>query len=294
LRAAEHLQETLGELQILSLRFVELGFTPEQVRYLFNFARGRLRGAAPAGDPLALSDREEALNAWLAEKNLGAAWQLASTLAAAGVEIQDLEDFQEHFRGEQLQLALAYVHNFLTASTLLGTLQRSTDKIAELVNAVKGYAYMDQAPRQEIDVHAGLENTLVMFSHRLKNVRVVRDYDRSLPQITAYGSELNQVWTNLIDNALDAMHENGELRLRTYREVDSLVVEISDTGEGIPEELQARIFEPFFTSKAPGKGTGLGLDIAYRIVTERHGGHMQFTSEPGHTTFKICLPLEAG
>ena len=293
LRASEQLHDSLYELQILSLRFGEVGLASEQLNRLFTYTCSLPpagEGAA-AEDPLAVSDREDALAAWLNEQGISGAWRLAATLAAAGVDLADLQTRLEGMTQEQRQVALAWMHNFLSANQLLGTLQSSAQKIAELVQAVKGYAYMDQAPLQEVDVHEGLENTLLMLGHRLKNVRVVRQYDRSLPPVTAFGSELNQVWTNLIDNALDAMEESGELRLRTYREKNMLVVEIRDNGPGIPAGLQERIFEPFVTTKPPGRGTGLGLDIAYRIVTERHGGYLQFESEPGQTTFTICLPL---
>jgi signal transduction histidine kinase len=293
LRASEQLHDCMYELQILSLRFGEVGLAAEQLNDLFTYTCSLppAGSAAAVEDPLAASDREDALSAWLAEKEISGAWRLAATLAAAGVALADLQTKTETLTQAQLQVALAWMHNFLTANQLLVSLQSSANKIANLVRAVKGYVYMDQAPLQEVDVHDGLENTLLMLGHRLKNVQVVRQYDRSLPPVTAFGSELNQVWTNLIDNALDAMEESGELRLRTYREKNMLVVAISDNGPGIPAELQAHIFEPFVTSKPLGHGTGLGLDIAYRIVTERHGGYMQFESEPGRTTFTICLPL---
>jgi signal transduction histidine kinase len=175
---------------------------------------------------------------------------------------------------------------------LLNTIGQSTTRISTLVNAVKSYVYMDQAPSQEIDVHEGLENTLVILHHKLKNIEVVREYDRTLPAISAYGSELNQVWTNLLDNAIDALEGKGKIWLRTWRENDHVVVEVADNGPGIPEEIQSRIFEPFFTTKGVGKGSGLGLDIARRIIVMHHKGDLQVSSRPGATRFTVRLPIE--
>jgi signal transduction histidine kinase len=187
---------------------------------------------------------------------------------------------------------LRWIGCSLTASNLLGQLDDSTRQISGLVRAVKEYTYMDRAPVQDIDLHEGLENTLVILGHKLKQgTEVVRDYDRSLPSIEAYGSELNQVWLNLVDNAIDAMDGRGQIRIRTARDDDGVLVEIADTGPGVPEDIRRRIFEPFFTTKDPGKGTGLGLDIARRIVIERHGGDLSFESVPGDTRFVVHLPL---
>jgi signal transduction histidine kinase len=157
---------------------------------------------------------------------------------------------------------------------------------------MKSYSHMDQAPQQEVDVHDGIEDTLIVMQHRLKQgVKVRREYDRSLPRLTVYGSELNQVWTNLIDNAVDAMNGAGELVIRTCRDFDDLVIEITDTGTGIPEAVMPHLFEPFFTTKPPGQGTGLGLDISYRTIVNRHGGAIRVSSCPGCTTFQVRLPL---
>jgi signal transduction histidine kinase len=168
---------------------------------------------------------------------------------------------------------------------------KSSERISEIVKAVKSYSYLDQAPIQEIDVHEGLENTLVIMRHKLKQgVHVTRQYTPDLPHIEAYGSELNQVWTNIVDNAIDAMQGKGELVLRTLRNDDSVVVEITDNGPGMPPEVAARVFEPFFTTKPPGLGTGLGLHVSYNIV-EKHHGRIEIQSQPGGTTFKVTLPL---
>jgi signal transduction histidine kinase len=180
----------------------------------------------------------------------------------------------------------------LTASNVLGQLDDATRRISDLVRAVKEYTYMDRAPIQDVDLHESLENTLVMLGHKLKQgVEVVREYDRSLPRVEAYGGELNQVWLNLVDNAIDALGGRGQIRIRTARDGEGVLVSIADTGPGIPEDIRRRIFEPFFTTKEPGKGTGLGLDIARRIVVERHGGDLSLETAPGNTRFVVRLTL---
>src|SRR5262249_6568110 len=172
-----------------------------------------------------------------------------------------------------------------------GEVEQSTGRMSELVKAVKSYSFMDQSPMQEVDIHEGLESTLTMLGYKLKNMNVVRAYDRSVPRIAAYGSELNQAWTNLIDNAIGAVNGSGKICIGTSLEDDQVVVEIVDNGPGIPPAVQARMFEPFFTTKSVGTGTGLGLVISNRIVGDRHGGEIEFESRPGETRFKVRLPL---
>jgi signal transduction histidine kinase len=186
---------------------------------------------------------------------------------------------------------LRWLNGMLTMHSLLYTLESSTMRISELIGAVRAYSYMDQSPVQTVDIHEGLDNTLVILGHKLQNVTVKRDYDRTIPPLTVYGSELNQVWTNLIDNAIDATEGRGKLTIRTWREGDCVVVEIADDGCGIPPQHLSRIFEPFFTTKAVGEGAGLGLDAAYRIVVNRHEGDIRVTSRPGDTRFQVSLPI---
>ena len=175
---------------------------------------------------------------------------------------------------------------------LVGEIRNSAGRISELVAAMKDYSHLDRAPFEEIDIHDGLESTLVILGHKLKKgVTVVRDYDPSLPKICAQAGELNQIWTNIVDNAIDAMDGQGTLTIRTTRDGDCVLVEIADTGRGIPPELQNRIFEPFFTTKDVGQGTGLGLDISYRIAVRRHHGDIRVESQPGDTRFRIWLPV---
>ena len=194
---------------------------------------------------------------------------------------------------------MLFVHeqHYKRSVVLLDEIQQSMVRISELVKAIKAYSYMDQAAIQEIDVHDGLESTLTILGHKLKaggGITVIREYDRTLPRITAYGNELNQVWTNIIDNAIDAIGErHGNIWILTKQENDNQVmVEISDDGPGIPPDIQPRIFEQFFTTKGIGKGTGLGLSISYRIVVEMHKGDISFTSKPGDTRFEIRLPMK--
>src|SRR5688572_5825181 len=176
--------------------------------------------------------------------------------------------------------------------SMLFEVQHTTERISQIVHAMKSYTYLDQAPLLEVDIHEGLENTLIIMQHKLKKgVTIKREYSADLPRIEAYASELNQVWTNIIDNAVDAMNGKGEISLRTFAEEDHVVVEITDNGPGIPEEIQARIYEPFFTTKPPGKGTGLGLHISHDIIVNRHHGQLLVESKPGETKFKVMLPV---
>ena len=187
--------------------------------------------------------------------------------------------------------ALGWLEARLNLKSLVKEVEQSTGRIAELVRAVKSYSYMDQSPMQEVDVHEGIESTLTMLGHKLKNVTLVRAFDRSVPRIMAYGSELNQVWTNLIDNAIDAVNGVGRICVGTSLDHDQLVVEVVDNGAGIAPEVQSHMFEPFFTTKGVGTGTGLGLIISNRIVGDRHGGEIEFESRPGETRFKVRLPV---
>jgi signal transduction histidine kinase len=253
------------------------------------------RSAAPAPlDSLERSDCEEAIAACLLRHGVARASDLAPALVDAGCEPAWFDRVYAQFPAEAYPDFLARIAASLTIAGLLNEIENSTGRISDLVRAIKEYTYMDQGPEQEVDVHQGLESTLLMLRHRLKHGVVVKlDFDRTLPKICARGSELNQVWTNLIDNAVDAMEGKGELRIRTARELDRLLVEIGDDGPGIPPEVQAHIFEPFFTTKGVGQGTGLGLETARRIVQE-HSGEITVQSVPGDTRFQIRLPLPSG
>ena len=238
------------------------------------------------------SDREDALGDWLDAHEVTQPWDLAVVFVAAGLGPDDLERVADAVAPSFLEPALRWLAYTVEAETLLAEIGESTRRVSALVDAAKQYSQMDRAPHQPTDLHAGLDATLVILGAKIApEVRVVKDYDRTLPAVPAYAGELNQVWTNLIHNALDAMAGEGTLTLRTRRDGDSALVEIGDTGPGIPEELRQRVFEPFFTTKPVGQGTGLGLDVSYRIVVKRHGGDLRVVSEPGDTRFQVLLPL---
>lgn len=250
-------------------------------------------GDATTGlDPLTRSDLEDELALWLEERGMAESWLLAPTFIDVGLDRAWFDTLTSSLDDKTVASFVLILEKILRMQTLLNTIGQSTTRISTLVSAVKSYVYMDQAPLQEIDVHEGLENTLVILHHKLKNIEVVREYDRTLPAISAYGSELNQVWTNLLGNAIDALEGQGKIWLRTWRENDHVIVEVADNGPGIPEEIQSRIFEPFFTTKGVGKGSGLGLDIARRIIVMYHKGDLQVSSRPGATRFTVRLPIE--
>ncbi|MGV9978356.1 ATP-binding protein [Micromonospora wenchangensis] len=249
---------------------------------------------APQLSPMAVSDAEDALADWLDEQRVTAGWDLAPTLVAAGLDTAWLEQVREVVGPQDLESAVRWLSYTLDTEQLMAEIDDAVTRISTLVGAAKQYSQLDRAPHQVVDVHDLLDATLVMFKAKVPpGVRVVREYDRDLPPLPAYAAELNQVWTNLIDNALSAMGAQGTLTLRTGRSGDLLTVEIVDTGPGIPEAVRPRIFEPFFTTKAVGEGTGLGLDISYRIVVNKHHGDIRVDSVPGSTVFRVLLPFTA-
>jgi signal transduction histidine kinase len=264
--------------------------TRTKLRMIEGYAREKQRTAAPL-TALELNDCQEILRRWFDAHHIEDGWQFAPTLAEAGIGTEKLDRLAASFTGPVLAAALARITATLDISRLISDIQHSTSRISELVGAIKEYSFMDETPRQEVDIAKGIESTLVILSHKLKNgITVIRSYDPDLPRIDSFGSELNQVWTNLIDNAADAMEGKGELRIRTAREGDEILVEFIDNGSGIPAEIQTRIFDPFFTTKPMGQGTGLGLDTVYRIV-RKHRGNVSFVSQPGNTCFRVRLPI---
>ncbi len=242
-----------------------------------------------------LSDREEELLEWLEAYGVANAWNLAEPLALGGVTVETLDNLTARWQDDPTELRDMGVRWLALSFDVMSMIKsglRGAERIAELVQSMKSYSYLDQGVQQLVDVHQGIEDTLRIFSHRLKpGIEVRRCYDRNLPEINAYGSELNQVWTHLIDNAIDAMDGKGSLKITTARDGNAVCVEITDSGAGIPPEIQSRIFEPFFTTKPVGKGTGLGLDIVRRIVENRHQGTIALESQPGETRFSIRLPV---
>ncbi len=294
-RSAGELERVFQVLHDAIHGFVSSGVERAQAEALVVLQREALdravSAAAPTDDVLASADREEALVDALGADGLEG-WRLAPPLAEAGLDPEWLDRLRET-AGPALGVATEWIAASLSARGLAQELHESTARISEIVGAVKDYTHMDQALTQSIDVHDGLESTLTILAHKLKKgaVKVERDYDRSLPRITAHGSQLNQVWTNLIDNAIDAVDGAGTVRIITRRTGDHLVVEVGDDGPGVPVELQNRVFEPFFTTKDVGKGTGLGLDVVHRIVTN-HRGQVRMQSSPGDTRFEVRLPID--
>ena len=293
-RSAEEAREIFRESSVRALKLGELEMSPAEREFVTGLAdevAERAEGA-PTLDSLERSDLEDEVALWLEDRGVEEAWELSSTLVGAGLDRDWLVELADRLSDENaLRDVLAWLATKVNGEALLGEIQQASARISELVGAVKSYSHMDNTSQKEADVHEGLENTLVMLGHKLKkgDVRVTREYE-DLPAVCAYGSELNQVWTNLIDNAIDAVHGDGNIKIRTARENDRVLVEISDDGPGIPEEIRGRIFEPFFTTKEVGKGTGLGLDVSYRIV-EVLGGEIRVFSEPGDTRFQVRLPI---
>jgi signal transduction histidine kinase len=244
-------------------------------------------------DSLTRSDYEEEVETWLQRNGVKAGWEVAGDLVSLGFTPDELAALGDVFGEKMLPAVVRWTAALLTVYSLAREIGDTTARISEIISALRSYTYMDQAPMQQVDIHRGLEDTLTMLRHKLKGgVVVQRDYASDLPRIDAYGSELNQVWTNLIDNAIAAMGGNGQLRLRTRREGGWVIVGVQDNGHGIPEAIQPKIFDPFFTTKPPGEGTGLGLSIAHHIVVNKHKGQLCVYSQPGETSFEVCLPIE--
>jgi signal transduction histidine kinase len=246
---------------------------------------------APKRTALEESRREDEIGAWLEDRGVNNAWTLAPIFASAGTTDDFLDKLATGAPPGLIDNAMHWMAYTLETELLLGEINDSVTRISSLVAAAKQYSNMDRAPYERADIHAGIESTLVMLGAKLANVELVTDFDRSLPLVPIYVGELNQVWTNLIDNAVQAMNGEGRLTIRTSLDGDRVRVDVGDTGPGVPEALRRRVFEPFFTTKPIGQGTGLGLDISYRIVVGRHGGDLSVESEPGDTRFIVRLPL---
>lgn len=248
---------------------------------------------APTLSPLETSDREDELSDWLDDHEISGGWDLAPVFVAGGLGVEDMEAVSTACDGGTLEGAIRWLAYTVETESLLREITDATTRISALVGAAKQYSQLDRAPFRFVDVHEGLKATLVMFGRKLgdgSGVTIVKEWDRTLPAVPAYPAELNQVWTNIIDNAIDAMDGAGTLTVRTALEEDRVLVEIRDTGPGIPPDVRQRIFEPFFTTKPVGRGTGLGLDVSYRVVVARHHGDIRVVSQPGDTRFQVLLP----
>ncbi len=295
-RGAGQLSEALSAFAAAQIELARLPLSSAQQAALDEVA-GAVRVAATKPlvylDPLARSDREYELESWLEEQGVADAWELAPALVDLGYDVEGLATLSALLATDQLPVVIRWLGATYTVYNLLAEVSQGAGRISEIVKSLKSYAYLDQAPVQAVDIHEGLDNTLVLLRHKLGGIKVVRDYAPNLPVIQGYGSELNQVWTNLLDNAADALENTPapQITLRTLVEDDWVVVEVQDNGPGIAPEIQPRVFDAFFTTKPPGKGTGMGLDISYKIVAQKHGGHMTVVSRPGFTCFQVTLPV---
>jgi signal transduction histidine kinase len=294
-RATSSLRERVAGMRG-KLRMIASGkFDPAKLEPLIELQqRAAERVAkAPQLDPLEASDREDEVTDWLEAHGCREGWQLAPVFVQAGIYSDWLDQVADTVGPDMLEPSLRWLNYTVETELLMNEIEDATTRVSTLVGAAKQYSQLDRAPFQVVDVHDLLSSTLLMLSAKLKGITVVKQYDKTLPKIPAYAAELNQVWTNVIDNAAQAMAGHGTLTIRTARDGDNILVEIGDTGPGIPADVQKRIFEPFFTTKPVGEGTGLGLDIAWRIIVNKHHGDLRVKSVPGDTRFQVRLPIQA-
>jgi signal transduction histidine kinase len=290
-RATSQLRDLLKRIRDASHELGRRDLTPTQKSEIEKLETSLTQVDVPPPDALTTSDLEDQLDSLLRSHGQNDLWQLAADLARKNFKPEVLEQLFATLDADTARAALVRISASLEIADLLNQIEHSTSRISELVGAIKEYTFMDQSPVQNVDIVKTLETTLTILNHKLKRgVTVQRDYQKIPLLVNSFGSELNQVWTNIIDNAIDAMGGNGELRVRTYREDDCVVVEIRDNGPGISPEVRPHIFEPFFTTKGVGEGTGLGLDTVQRIV-KKHRGNIQVESKPGDTSFQVWLPL---
>ena len=292
-RAAAQLRDTLKRIKDASHELGRRELTLAQKSEIEKLESSFTQRNEPPPDALTISDLEDQIDSLLRSHGQSDLWQLAAELAQRGIQPAALDSLFENLDAGTARAALVRIAASVEISSLLNEIESSTSRISDLVRAIKEYTFMDQSPIQNVDIVKSLETTLTILNHKLKHgVTVQREYQPVPLLVDSFGSELNQVWTNLIDNAIDAMNGNGELRVRTYRDNGCVVVEIGDNGPGISPEVRSHIFEPFFTTKAVGEGTGLGLDTVQRIV-KKHRGNIQVNSKPGDTRFQVWLPLAA-
>jgi signal transduction histidine kinase len=291
LRAVEALSQTCDTMLSSLVTLAEHTITADQYVALDRLRRELAERTAIDEGAVATMDREEFIGNWLEDRGVDEPWQMAPLFASAGTDEAWFEAFEFVVGSDALSPALRWVASTISASELLSDLTDTTNRITNLVGAVKSYSQLDRAAMQRVDLRDGIESTLVMMAPKLARVEVERDFGADVPSFDAYAAELNQVWTNLIDNAIDAMDGQGKLRLSTRLDGSDVIIDITDSGHGMPADVETRVFEPFYTTKDVGKGTGLGLDISRRIVVERHRGEITFDSIPGRTTVHVRLPI---
>jgi len=292
-RSTGQLETAIAQFGQAQAQISQLKLTKAQQDILQDLAQQAQEGISdPSGmDALARSDLEAELEEWLDEREVDGAWEFVPALVNMNYDIAKLTNLAELFSADELSIVIGWINATCVVYDLLKEIGEGAERVSAIVKALREYAYLGQAPVQTIDVHEGLNNTLLILRHKLKQgIKVRREYAKGLPQFQAYGTELNQVWTNIIDNAADALGGQGEITIRTRQEGDRIVVEIEDNGPGIPQNIVDRIFDPFFTTKPPGQGTGMGLDISYNIIVHRHRGDIKVESQPGKTCFQIWLP----
>ncbi|MFF7280854.1 ATP-binding protein [Streptomyces griseorubiginosus] len=298
-RATATLRERVGKMRHKLAVIAQGSYSPEVMANLIDIQERTAErvAKAPALSPLEASDREDVLSDWLDDHGIQDGWRIAPTFVQGGLDEDWLDQVAATVGEEMLPNAIGWLNYTVETELLMDEINDSTARISHLVDAAKQYSQLDRAPYQVADVHELLDSTLLMLSGKIgQQIKVVKEYDRNLPRIPAYPAELNQVWTNLIDNAVQAMNSaggEGTLTVRTALEHDRLLVEFRDTGPGVPADIRERIFDPFFTTKPVGEGTGLGLDISWRIVVNKHHGTLQVESSPGDTRFQVLLPLTA-
>ena len=293
-QGAEQLRASIGRLEQARFTLGAAGLSSDQQDHIAELEReAERRAKEPSSlDPIARSDLEQEVEDWLDKSGIQDPWEAAPTLVAMGLCAAELEEMTRDFQPSEIPVVIDFFGSRFSAYNLLEDLSHGARRIAEIVEALKGYSYMDQAPVQLIDVREGLNDTLVILNNKLRGgIHVNRAYADEVPRIQGYGSELNQVWTSLIDNAIAAMGDEGALELKAYQEGDWVVVEVTDTGPGVPPEAQGKIFDPFYTTKPPGEGAGLGLNLSHGIVVEKHRGQISFDSRPGETRFTVKLPI---
>ena len=300
-RAAGRLRECFESMRAISTEVSRLASSgslgPEEIEGIERVSTRALANAATAGgfEGLEVSEREEKLARWMENRGVNKAWDFAATFAEAGLDVAFLKEVSGVVGSECLGEALRYQEAVLAVAGLVEEIEASTTRVSSLVETMKAYSHMDQTPLQDVEVNEELDNTLAILAYRLDGIEVERDYG-GLPTVTAYGSELNQVWTSLLENAVDATIGDdgaGRIRVRTRCESDRVLVQIEDDGPGIPKELRTRIFEPFFTTKGVGEGTGLGLDVSYRVIVSRHNGDIRVVSgSDGGTCMEVRLPVD--
>lgn len=295
-RSSEMLKDAIQSTAQSQSEYSRLELNPEAIKVINDIQLRASEQASrpPELDPLARGDAQETLEGELEGISVAEPWSYSSELVDIGLERGELSGLADHINSEQMEIVLRWIIDRFRVQVLVIEIEQGAERISAIVGALKSYSYLDQAPVQSVDIHKGIDDTLIILQSKIRampGVRINKTYADDLPMIFGYGSELNQVWTNLLDNALDAIGDEGEISIRTRAESSLVVVEIVDNGTGIPEDAMERIFEPFFTTKPPGAGTGLGLDISYNIVVNKHHGDIKVESEPGRTSFQVWLPV---